>query len=170
MDAACQASLSITNSWSLLRLMSIKSVMPSSHLRIIIKSHPQMWILVTSKYGWWVIVFLFMQFWTFLAVHSLVSLHKSNYSASSPPFPFPSPPGSFQSTEECLINIFWEQWTRMMCDAPIGGNLSAWSSSLVLATQRKSQLETSREWFFGGHAAIHLLSYEPDESFVWLSC
>ena len=30
--AACQASLSITNSQSLLRLMSIKSVMPSNHL------------------------------------------------------------------------------------------------------------------------------------------
>ena len=30
--AACQASLSITNTWSLLRLMSIKSVRPSNHL------------------------------------------------------------------------------------------------------------------------------------------
>ena len=30
--AACQASLSITNSWSLLRLMSVESVMPSNHL------------------------------------------------------------------------------------------------------------------------------------------
>ena len=30
--AACQASLSITNSWSLLKLMSIQSVMPSNHL------------------------------------------------------------------------------------------------------------------------------------------
>src|SRR5574341_1276901 len=30
--AACQASLSITNSWSSLRLMSIESVIPSSHL------------------------------------------------------------------------------------------------------------------------------------------
>ena len=30
--AACQASLSITNSWSLLKLMFIKSVMPSNHL------------------------------------------------------------------------------------------------------------------------------------------
>ena len=30
--AACQASLSITNSWSLLKLMSIKGVMPSNHL------------------------------------------------------------------------------------------------------------------------------------------
>ena len=29
---ACQASLSITNSWSLLMLMSIESVMPSNHL------------------------------------------------------------------------------------------------------------------------------------------
>ena len=30
--AACQASLSITNSWSLLKLMAIESVMPSNHL------------------------------------------------------------------------------------------------------------------------------------------
>ena len=30
--AACQASLSITNSWSLLKLMSVESVMPSNHL------------------------------------------------------------------------------------------------------------------------------------------
>ena len=30
--AVCQASLSITNSWSLLKLMSIESVMPSNHL------------------------------------------------------------------------------------------------------------------------------------------
>ena len=32
--AACQASLSITNFWSLFRLMSIKSVMPSNHLTL----------------------------------------------------------------------------------------------------------------------------------------
>ena len=31
-SAECQASLSITNSWSLSKLMSIESVMPSSHL------------------------------------------------------------------------------------------------------------------------------------------
>ena len=30
--AACQASLFITNSWSLLKLMSIESMMPSNHL------------------------------------------------------------------------------------------------------------------------------------------
>ena len=35
--AACQAFLSITNSWSLLKLMSIKAVMPSNHL---ILCHP----------------------------------------------------------------------------------------------------------------------------------
>ena len=35
--AACQASLSITNSWSLLKLRSIQSVMPSNHL---IHCHP----------------------------------------------------------------------------------------------------------------------------------
>ena len=32
--AACQASLSITNSWSLLKLMSIESVIPSNHLTL----------------------------------------------------------------------------------------------------------------------------------------
>ena len=36
--AACQASLSITNSWSLLKLMSIELVRPSNHL--ILCSHP----------------------------------------------------------------------------------------------------------------------------------
>ena len=35
--ATCQASLSITNSWSLLKLMSIESLMPSNHL---ILCHP----------------------------------------------------------------------------------------------------------------------------------
>ena len=35
--AACQASLSITNSQSLLKLMSVESVMPSNHL---ILCHP----------------------------------------------------------------------------------------------------------------------------------
>ena len=34
--AACRASLSITNSWSLLKLMSIESVMPSNHLILIV--------------------------------------------------------------------------------------------------------------------------------------
>ena len=32
LTAACQASLSIINSWNLLKVMSIKSVMPSNHL------------------------------------------------------------------------------------------------------------------------------------------
>ena len=35
--AACQASLSFTNSWSLLKLISIESVMPSNH---VILCHP----------------------------------------------------------------------------------------------------------------------------------
>ena len=37
MDCSTPASLSLTNSWSLLKLMSIKSVMPSNHL---ILCHP----------------------------------------------------------------------------------------------------------------------------------
>ena len=32
--AACRASLSITNSWSLLKLMSIEQMMPSNHLTV----------------------------------------------------------------------------------------------------------------------------------------
>ena len=36
-NAACQASLSITNSWSLLKLMFVESVIPSNHL---ILCHP----------------------------------------------------------------------------------------------------------------------------------
>ena len=43
--AACQASLSITNSRSLLKLMSIELVMPSSHLILchpLLLSHPYM--------------------------------------------------------------------------------------------------------------------------------
>ena len=41
MDSACQASLSITDSWSLFKLMSIKSVMPSNHL---ILCHPLLFL------------------------------------------------------------------------------------------------------------------------------
>ena len=41
--AACQASLSITNSWSLLKLMSIELVMPANHL---ILCHPLLLLLL----------------------------------------------------------------------------------------------------------------------------
>ena len=40
--AACQASLSITNSWGLLKLVSIEPVMPSNHL---ILQHPLLLLL-----------------------------------------------------------------------------------------------------------------------------
>ena len=39
--AARQVSLSFTNSWSLLKLMSIESVMPSNHL-VLCSAHPRM--------------------------------------------------------------------------------------------------------------------------------
>ena len=55
--AACQASLSITNSRSLLTLMSIESVMPSSHL---ILCHP---LLLPSIFPS-IKVFLMSQFFT----------------------------------------------------------------------------------------------------------
>ena len=38
--AACQASMSITNSWSLLKLTSIESLMPSNHLILSSPSPP----------------------------------------------------------------------------------------------------------------------------------
>ena len=45
--AACQASLSFTSSWSLLKLMSIEFVMPSNHF---ILCHPSPPALNLSKY------------------------------------------------------------------------------------------------------------------------
>ena len=45
--AACQASLSITNSWILLKFMSIESVMPSNHL---VLCHPL--LLLSSIFLW----------------------------------------------------------------------------------------------------------------------
>ena len=38
--AVCQASLSITNSWSLLKLTSIESVMPSNHVHPLLSPYP----------------------------------------------------------------------------------------------------------------------------------
>ena len=45
--AACQASLFITNSWSLLKFMSIESVMPSNHL---ILCHPLLLLPSVSQH------------------------------------------------------------------------------------------------------------------------
>ena len=54
--AACQASLSITNSWSLLTLMSIESVMPSNHLILchplflLPSIFPSIWVFSMSQF------------------------------------------------------------------------------------------------------------------------
>ena len=40
LTANCQSSLSFTNSWSLLKLMSIESVMPSNHFILSVPSPP----------------------------------------------------------------------------------------------------------------------------------
>ena len=65
--AACQASLSITNFWSLLKLMSIDLVMPSNHL---IRYHPLLLLLsifssirVFSKE--WVFHIRWPKYWSF---------------------------------------------------------------------------------------------------------
>ena len=41
--AACQVSLSIANSWSLLKLMSVELVMPSNHLIVPVKLTTTTW-------------------------------------------------------------------------------------------------------------------------------
>ena len=48
--AACQASLSITSSQKLLKLMSIESVMPSNHLILLLSIFPS--IRVFSNFQW----------------------------------------------------------------------------------------------------------------------
>ena len=47
--AGCKASLSITNSWSLLKLMTIKSVMPSNHLILCLPLISPFWFYALDK-------------------------------------------------------------------------------------------------------------------------
>ena len=49
--AARQASLSITNAWSLLKLMSIELVMPSNHLMLCIYILPSVYIYTVEYYS-----------------------------------------------------------------------------------------------------------------------
>ena len=51
--AASQASLSITSSWSLLKLMSIKSVMPSNHLIFISPDDNSIFPVIWPKISWY---------------------------------------------------------------------------------------------------------------------
>ena len=62
--AACQASLSTTNSWSLLKFMSIELVMPSNHL---ILCHP----LLVSQMTIATSAFLFSFAWNIFFISSL---------------------------------------------------------------------------------------------------
>ena len=59
--AACQASLSFTIPWSLLKLMSIVSVMPSNHLR-------------DMKYVTFCVQLLNIMFWRFIYFVSCISI------------------------------------------------------------------------------------------------
>ena len=65
--AACQASLSLTNSWSLLKFVSIESVMPSNHL---ILCHPLLFPLsifpsVRVFSNEWVLLISWPKYWSF---------------------------------------------------------------------------------------------------------
>ena len=74
--AARQASLSITNSWSLLKLMSIKSVMPSNHLlfcrpRLLLLSiFPGVRVLMVMAFIYWALPLC--QGWTWLLSYLLL--------------------------------------------------------------------------------------------------
>ena len=65
--ATCQASLSITNSWSLLKLMSIESVMPSNHLILCCplllppSIFPSIWVFSNE----WVLHIRWPKYWSF---------------------------------------------------------------------------------------------------------
>ena len=61
--AACQASLSVTNSWSSPKLMSIESVMPSNHLILLPPSPPAPSIRVFSNES--VLRFRWPKYWSF---------------------------------------------------------------------------------------------------------
>ena len=65
--AACQASMSITNSWSLLKLMSIESVMPSKHLILChpLLLQPSIFSSVRVFFNDSVICFKWPKYWSF---------------------------------------------------------------------------------------------------------
>ena len=94
--AALQASLSITNSWSLLKLMSIESAIPSNHLILVIpfssrlQSFPASESFQTSPLKW-------PKYWSFSFTISpsseysgLISLQSKNSQESSPTLQFKS--------------------------------------------------------------------------------
>ena len=64
---ACQASLSITNSWSLLKLMSIKSVMPPSHLILCHPLHllPSIFPSISGLFQWSAPHIRWPKYWSF---------------------------------------------------------------------------------------------------------
>ena len=71
--AACQAFLSITNSWSLLKLMFIKSVMPSNHLILLCEQHVAYeicWNSIRFPYSHWEEKFHSQRRWTDLSLNS----------------------------------------------------------------------------------------------------
>ena len=80
--AACQASLSITISWSSLKLTSIKSLMPSSHL---ILGHPLLLLpLIPSRFRVFFIESLFASNGQSTGVSALASFFPKNTQGWSP--------------------------------------------------------------------------------------
>ena len=122
---ACQASLSFTISWSLLKPMSIESVMPSNHL---ILCHPLLLlpsvflsILVFSKES--ALLIRWSKYWSFS-----FSINPSNEYSGLTSLNPSSIPGSGRSPGEgngnplqysCLENpmdrgAWWTKWTRFV--------------------------------------------------------
>ena len=65
--AARQASLSVSNSWSLLKIMSIGSVMPSNHLILChpLSLLPSVFPSIRIFYNEWALLIRWPQYWSF---------------------------------------------------------------------------------------------------------
>ena len=122
--AAHQASLPITSSWRLLKLMSIESVMPSNHL---ILCHP--FLLLSS---------IFPSIRVFFPVSHLFTSHDQSIGASTSASVLPmSRQGWFLLGLTGLISLLSKEFSRVFSNTTVqkhqffGVQLSLWSNSHI---------------------------------------
>ena len=112
--AACQASLSITNSWSLLKLMSIESVMPSNHLILCCPLHllPSIFSRIRIIFNESVLHMKWPKYWSLSQHQSFQWIFRTNflqdwkYYKNKNTFIF-SKYNTFYSTFNIVLNIHW---------------------------------------------------------------
>ena len=120
--AACKASLSVTNSWSLLKLMPIESVMPSNHL---ILCHP---LLLPS---------IFPNIWVFSNESVLFIRCQSAGASTSASVPPMNSQGWFPRELTGLISLKSNGFSRIFSNTTVqkhqffGAQLSSQSNSHI---------------------------------------